>query len=333
MRILEDTKFTFDDVLLEPQYSTVESRHTPCTDSGLGGLPLAPIMIANMETTGTAKMARALGYLDILVPLHRFCTIEEQVVDLLEVKRSYPHLAAVSVGLDDLGRVEKLVDAGAKFLFLDVAYANTKRVKEQFTELVNKYKTANWVVGNTADDDCVTEFLCSGAVAVKVGVGPGRTCKTREVTGCGVPQLSAIIECAKGYNDTLHPIIADGGIRSSGDIVKALAAGASFVMVGSLFAGCPEASGDVVNGQKRYRGLASKAAQVDRFGKLPEGIVPEGVETFVACQPPALEVAQNLLAGIRQGMAMIGASDLEELREKAVFQRVTTSTILENETR
>jgi IMP dehydrogenase len=174
-----------------------------------------------------------------------------------------------------------------------------------------------------ATADACKRLLDAGAAMVKVGIGPGSVCTTRLVTGCGVPQLSAVAECA-----AVGPIIADGGIKCSGDIVKALAAGATMVMVGSLFAGTDEAAGQRLRGigGKVYYGMASREA-----GRVAGGNVPEGITATVPYAGSAAGIAGELLAGLRQGMAMVGARTLKELREKAIFERVSPATARENQ--
>jgi len=315
---------TYDDVLIRPAYSQLDSRlsadvyTTPrCPTFGR----ISPIIVANMASTATDKMIMAMDEPLVMVPSHRFQDIKTQTAQACLVMHAP---SAASVGLaDKLRWLELLNNFGIEVLFLELAHADTRAAIAEIKEIkyhtsINKI-TLTLVVGNVATADACRRLFDAGADIVKVGVGPGAVCTTRLVTGCGVPQLSAVLECAP-----CGPIIADGGIRTSGDCVKALAAGAKFVMVGSLFAGTDEAGGDVSGGS--YFGMASEMG-----GKVRKGTVPEGISTHVSYRGGARKVVEDLMAGIRQGMAMVGAKTLEELRERAVFQRVSPATVIENQ--
>ncbi len=189
--------------------------------------------------------------------------------------------------------------------------------------------------GSMKSMDSSETLADAGADIIKVGVGPGSHCTTRLVTGCGYPQLSAILEICheRGrMSDRYIPIIADGGIRNSGDIVKAIAAGADFVMTGSLFSGCTEAPGEIVdiNGRKckQYRGMASREAQIGWFGR--DVITPEGETSFVDVKPPYEEILKSLIGGLKSGMSYLGCATIEDLQEKARFIRVSSNTLIEN---
>jgi IMP dehydrogenase len=263
-------------------------------------------------------MFQALAPLGIIVPSHRFQSTEEQLKFHQELG-TWPN--GVSVGIGERERAEAFQNAN--MFFLELAHADSKAAIEETKWLASSFPNSVLVVGNVATADACKRLFDAGADMVKVGIGPGSVCTTRLVTGCGVPQFSAVAECA-----ATGPIIADGGIKCSGDIVKALAAGAAMVMVGSLFAGTDEAAGQRIRGigGKIYYGMASREA-----GKVTDGNVPEGIAATVPYAGSAKAVAEELLAGLRQGMAMVGARTLEELREKAVFQLVSPSTVRENQ--
>jgi len=280
-----------------------------------------------MDTIATLEMALALGPLGILVPFHRFQSVESQIACIVaynrEKKENWAPCSA-AIGIQDNERWATLKNYPLDYLFLDVAHAYTAKVLKLVSAVKNEYK-GELVVGNVATRDAVLALKDAGADMIKIGVGCGSICTTRLVTGCGVPQVGALIECC----DVGIPIIADGGIKVSGDIVKALVLGANAVMIGSLFAGTDESAGSGT-GRRPYRGMASKDAQTDRHGKLPEGIVPEGISTDVPYRGPVRRVAEDLIAGLRQGMAMVGAACLSDLINRKI-QVVSSATKLENE--
>ena len=313
---------TYDDVLIRPGYSTLNSRQDAKPEINFGKYKLSPIIASNMTTIATPRMQAALAPFGCIVPFDRNQSILEEVSCITGARRGMTPIAA-SVGLNDRERTIEVAKL-TEWLFLELAYADSKNALTEIAWLRKEFPNKVIVVGNVATREAVDRLATAGADIVKVGIGPGGVCSTRSVTGCGVPQLSAVIECSQGP----LPIIADGGIRTSGDIVKALAAGAQFVMVGSLLAGTDETPG--MRGSRVYKGMASKDAQVDKNGELPEGIVPEGVSISVPDKGPAKHIILDLLAGLRQGMSMVGARTLTELREKAVFQFVSGSTVIEN---
>lgn len=307
----------FDDLLIRPGYSELESRKSPNIYTHIGAHKIAPIIVANMSSIATQQMAISLAPLDIIVPFHRFQTIQHELEDIKACRIIGIPLSA-SIGLHDRERIEKMADNVCIF-FLELAHAHSKQAAEEIKWIKKNFPHIDLVVGNIATLDAAKFLFDAGADVVKCGIGCGSVCETRQVTGCGVPQVSAIIECSEE-----GPTIADGGIRSSGDCIKALVFGARAVMIGSLFAGTDESVGH--GRQRTYSGMASREAQVDRYGKLPDGIVPEGISVEVPYKGSAVNVAKDLLSGIRQGLAMVGAKNLKELREKAVIQKVSPST-------
>jgi IMP dehydrogenase/GMP reductase len=174
------------------------------------------------------------------------------------------------------------------------------------------------------------EKRVAGASGIKVGIGPGSMCTTRLITGCGVPQLTAVALCAEVGHEKNVPIIADGGVKNSGDIVKALAAGASSVMLGSLLAGTIETPGEIKNGRKLYRGMASKSAQVSWRGGVPEGMAPEGESTFVWVKGHVRDVILELSGGVRSGMSYLNATELSHIAENGLFIRMTSGGLKES---
>jgi len=312
----------FSDVLIRPQYSTLESRLQTSTCVCFGGVVVNPIIVANMITIASSAMYKALSMYGALVPLHRYASEDfrrKEAAICIDHNKSH---VSITVGLNERDTIQKLlVEENVRYVFLELAHADNHYALEEVSWLKKTFPERFIIAGNVATYGAVKRLHDAGADAVKVGCGNGGNCRTRQVTGCGVPHLSAIEECS-AYP---IPIIADGGITSSGDIVKALAAGATMVMVGSLFAGTDEASFSLGDGTHIYHGMASKDA-MELGGKTKDGIIPEGVSTVVKSVGPALKVYSDLIAGIRQGMGLVGARNIVELREKAVFQLVSQRT-------
>ena len=249
--------------------------------------------------------------------------------------------AAVGIAKDTLKRVEKLVEAGGDAVVIDTAHGHSKPVIDKLKEIKKIYSTIDVVVGNIGTADAAKMLVDCGADAVKVGIGPGSICTTRIIAGVGVPQLSAVYDVAEAIHGQGVPVIADGGIRYSGDIVKVLAAGAHCVMIGSLFAGVEESPGETIiyNGRKfkSYRGMGSVEAMQegskDRYFQDAEEdvnkLVPEGISARVPFKGNLNEVVFQLIGGLRSGMGYCGAADLEKLR-KAKFIRITSAGMIES---
>ena len=250
--------------------------------------------------------------------------------------------AAVGVGTDLLERAKALVDAHVDVLVLDSSHGHSKGVLDAAETLKTAFPDVQMIVGNVATAEATAGLIERGADAVKVGIGPGSICTTRIVTGAGVPQVTAIAECSKVADKKGIPIIADGGIRFSGEVVKAIAAGAQSVMIGSLFAGTQEAPGETILYQgrtfKAYRGMGSlgamKAGSADRYfqeGEAPlSKLVPEGIEGMVPFKGNLENVVTQLVGGLRSGMGLTGCASIRELREKAQFVRVTAAGLKES---
>jgi len=249
--------------------------------------------------------------------------------------------AAVGIGGDSMDRIDELVKAEVDAIVMDTAHGHSKYVLETLRKAKAKYPNKEFVVGNIATAQAATDLVLAGADAVKVGIGPGSICTTRVIAGVGVPQLSAIYNVAKAVKDAGIPVIADGGLRYSGDIVKALAAGASSVMAGGLFAGVEESPGETILFQgrkfKAYRGMGSleamQAGSKDRyFQDMEEDIkklVPEGIAARVPYKGTLYEVLFQLIGGLRAGMGYCGAKDIQSLHH-AKFVRITSSGMAES---
>lgn len=247
--------------------------------------------------------------------------------------------AAIGVTSDVLDRVERLVKAGADVFVIDTAHGQSEGVLKTIKNIKQKYPDIELIAGNVATYEGTRDLIEAGADCVKVGIGPGSICTTRVVTGIGVPQITAVLEAVKAANELNVPIIADGGIKYSGDVTKAIAAGASVVMIGSLFAGTEESPGEdiYVEGRrfKSYRGMGSLGAMdsgsSDRYFQTEtKKYVPEGVEGRVPFKGKVGEVVYQLVGGLRSGMGYTGCKDIEELKTKTKYIKITPATLQEN---
>ncbi len=249
--------------------------------------------------------------------------------------------AAVGVGADVEERVERLMKAGIDMIVVDTAHGHSQSVIDIVKYIKKHYPDMDVLAGNIATAEAAKDLATVGADAVKVGVGPGSICTTRIVSGAGVPQLTAIVDCAEALAGTGIPVLADGGIKYSGDITKALASGASAVMIGSLFAGTEESPGETVLYQgrtyKEYRGMGSLGALErggrDRYqqeGQAPGKLVPEGIEGRVPFKGPLSNVVYQLVGGLKSGMGYCGCRSLSELQQKAQFIRLTQAGLRES---
>jgi IMP dehydrogenase len=336
-------KLTFDDVLLVPQYSDIRTRE----DIDLSQEFLAykmdiPIISSNMDLVTGAKMALAMREAGGLGILHRFYNSwEEEQNDIDIFCGDCVAPVAISVGIKDYNESMAKIDYVSRtwretpIVCIDVAHGYHERVKELIKIIRDKYFGCQIIAGNVATWEGYLYLANAGADAIKVGIGPGSACTTRIVTGFGYPQLASILDIAEKRREWLDPklpaIICDGGIRSSGDIVKALAAGADVVMLGNLLAGTNETPGEVIEGvsgrrYRRYRGQSI-------FGTNGERYVKEGVSGFVEEKGPVANVLKYLVGGIRSGLSYAGARNLTELRENAEFVYVSENTILESKPR
>lgn len=338
-----DYLISFNDVLLRPQHSILESRFDsfPFFHCRLGDKTwhLSPIIVANMSSLATVEMYMALSVFGILVPFHRFQSIEAQMADIAVAKEQRTLVLGIdgkgtgpfapvsaTVGLHDRTRTDR-VCASVDIVFLEVAHADSVATLQEISYIKRGRPDIGLVVGNIGTREAALRLYEAGADIVKVGIGSGSCCSTRIVTGCGVPQLSSVFDCSVEG----RLLISDGGHTCGGDIVKSLAAGAKFVMLGSLFAGTDETGQSLGDGTYLYRGMASKDAQIERDGELRSGVVPEGISARVPSRGSARAVAEELIGSIRQGMAMVGAATLDDLREKAVFQLVSPNVVVENQ--
>ncbi|MBH1989410.1 MAG: IMP dehydrogenase [Myxococcaceae bacterium] len=337
---------TFNDVLLVPAYSEIlPSQVDIQTTLGKKLLLKSPILSAAMDTVTESSMAMEMSRLGGLGVIHKNMSREAQVEEVKCVVQSGQRCAAAVGPNPELeARAKALVDAGAKILVLDTAHGHSKGVLNGITALKGWFgEEVVIIAGNIATQEAAKALIDAGADILKVGIGPGSICTTRLVAGVGVPQLTAVLEVSQAAKQHGVGVIADGGIRHSGDITKALAAGAQAVMLGSLIAGCEESPGQVMelNGQrfKYYRGMGSAAAMQkgskDRYGQNDvrdtQKLVPEGVEAKTPYQGHLESVLFQLLGGLRSGMGYLGAATLPDLVKQARFVQITSAGLGESQ--
>jgi IMP dehydrogenase len=334
---------SYDDVLLKPRYSDIRSRAEVSIATQLGnGLDLNfPIIASPMDTISEVAMATALGIAGGTAVIHRYNTPEMEArnvsmaIDLAHVRgtKNITVGAAIGVTGDYLLRAQKVLAAGASFLCVDVAHGHHIMMKEALTILRKEFGSdLHIMAGNVATLEGVNDLADWGATSVRCNIGGGSICSTRVQTGHGVPGLHTLFECAK--TDRAVTLIADGGIRNSGDIVKALAAGADAIMCGSLFSGTDETPGKVIEENdgtrwKVYRGMASKEAQMGWRGKYSSD---EGVSARVPYRGTVKSILEDLQNGIKSGLSYSGARTVSELTARAEFIRQTNSGLSESGT-
>jgi IMP dehydrogenase len=346
---------TFDDVLLVPAYSDVlpsevglEARLTRALSMPMPLLSSAMDSVTESETAITMAREGGIGV------IHKNLAPADQAREVALVKsaevRPGSHVdahgrlrvaAAIGPSRDRDERAAALLEAGCDVLVVDTAHGHSRGVIEAVQALRKAYPQAQIIAGNVATAEGTLALIEAGVDAVKTGIGPGSICTTRVVEGIGVPQISAIADCAEVAEKYGIPIVADGGIKYSGEVTKAIAAGASSVMIGSLFAGTDEAPGEIVERDSRaykvYRGMGSLGAMrkgsKDRYGQgaiSDEKLVPEGIEGQVPHRGPLGPIIQQLLGGLRAGMGYTGSRGIDELRQKARFVRITAAGLRES---
>lgn len=320
---------TYDDVLLVPCKSEVRSRRDPSLETRLTKKRRLkiPIISANMDTITEHKMALAMTEVGGLGVIHRFLSIEQQVEEVRQLKQKNVEIISASIGVNEdfKDRAKAIVAAGCNIITIDIAHGHSVSMMDTLKFLKDTFPEVEVIAGNISTREAALDLIEAGADALKVGIGPGSMCSTRVITGCGVPQLTAVAFCSEVGDAHNVPIIADGGIKCSGDIVKALAAGASTIMTGSLLAATIETPGEIKQGKKTYRGMASKSAQVSWRGVLPEGMAPEGESTKVSVKGHVRDVVLEVCGGIRSGMSYLNAETISDIQKNARFIQMTAS--------
>jgi IMP dehydrogenase len=317
---MSQSAITYDDVLLVPAYNHSESRRLvdiSMTDKrGLLTLKL-PLMSSNMDTITESEMANFMLKSGGVGVLHRFLSVERNISEFK--KCGTPTFVSIGCSEADLERAEALRDAGASYFCIDVAHAHGKYVGKTLKRLRELLSSACIIAGNVATYAGADYLASCGADLIKVGIGGGSVCNTRVKTGFGVPMLTSIQQCAK----TDRSIIADGGIRAPGDVVKALAFGADFVMIGGMLAGTRPTPGApvLVDGRrvKEFRGMASQEAQNSFIGGVPDWRTAEGVSTHVDYRDDEEEIIADIIGGLRSGLTYGGARSIPELQRKLEY--------------
>lgn len=356
-KILEKDALTFDDVLLVPQYSEITPDMADVSTKLTNTFKMnVPFLSAAMDTVSEHKLVTALALTGGLGVIHKNMSIADQAKEVEMVKNyefdNEKHKrvlidkkgrlcvgAAIGVTADMMDRVHALMDAGVDVFVLDSAHGDSKNIINAIKNLRLEYPSMELIAGNVATYEGALDLMKAGASAVKVGMGPGSICTTRIIAGIGVPQLQAVMDCARASKEMNVPIIADGGIKYSGDVVKALAAGANTVMLGGLFATCEEAPGDIYesNGKKyrTYRGMGSIEAMAkgstDRYFQTGhKKFVAEGVQGIVEVKTTVEELVFQLIGGLKAGMGYCGSKDIPTLQEKGTFIKITNNALLES---
>lgn len=361
-----DTKFakkglTFDDVLLIPAESHVLPNEVDLSTQLADNLKLKiPLISAGMDTVTEGPMAIAMALQGGLGVVHKNMSIQAQAGEVANVKSVVVPASATKAAVDDQNRLlcaaavgvtsdtferaEALLKAGADAIVIDTAHGHSAGVLRKIKEIRDHFPDVTLIAGNVATGEATKALYDAGVDVVKVGIGPGSICTTRVVAGVGVPQITAIYDAASVAREYGKPIIADGGIKYSGDVVKALAAGGNAVMLGSMLSGTTEAPGEVFedNGKryKAYRGMGSVGAMAqahgssDRYfqGGVNEAnkLVPEGIEARVEYKGDVSDIIFQIDGGLRSGMGYVGAPDVPTLIEKAQFVQITNAGLRES---
>ena len=336
---------TFDDVALAPKYSEILPSEADTSVELTKNLKLKiPILSSAMDTVTESKMAIAIAKAGGLGIIHRNLEIKKQILEIRKVKRKKLLVgAAVGAGINEFERAKAILKENLDMIVVDTAHGHTKKVSEiiKFIKKIKGKKTA-LCAGNIATPEAAKFLLKLGVDIVKVGIGPGSICTTRLVAGIGVPQLSAILNVRNGIKNKNAKIISDGGIKYSGDLAKAFAAGADAVMIGSLFAGTDEAPGKIIkrNGKlfKVFRGMGSVGAMnkgsADRYFQLKQKdvskYVPEGVEGFAKYKGKIGNIIYKLIGGLRSSMGYLGSKKIKYLRNKPQFFKITKAGFYES---
>lgn len=333
---------SYDDVLLRPRRSNIESRSDPEIESVLVGDMTVekPIISSPMDSVTESEMAQTLSDNGGVGIIHRFLSVDEQCSEVSEVDG----IVGASVGIEnEMERTEELIDAGADFICVDVAHGHLEMCLDTVEQIDQEFDIPI-MAGNVSTEEGAVDLAISGADAIKVGIGPGSHCLTREVAGVGVPQVTAIREVTKGLQrarardkiDGYMPVVADGGIQGSGDIAKALSLGADTVMIGGLFGGCDESPAPIVEVEvqnpvnttetkkyKKTRGMASEDARDDH--SLENSKVAEGDSGLTPYKGSAKNVLNSLSSGVKSSFSYLGAHNIEQARKRANFIKVSSS--------
>jgi len=336
MRIEQDIKLGFKDVMIRPKRSTLKSRSQVNLERNFTFLNSdltwhgIPIMAANMDTVGTFEMALALTKHKLFTAIHKHYTLEQWKQFLQNAPKNIADYIAVSTGTgkQDLKKLADIfiLDPSLKFICIDVANGYSEHFVSFVQRTREQYPDKTIIAGNVVTGEMVEELLLAGADIIKVGIGPGSVCTTRIKTGVGYPQLSAIIECADAAHGLGGQIISDGGCATPGDVAKAFGAGADFVMLGGMFAGHNESGGETIerhgNIYKQFYGMSSETAMDKHVGGVAEYRASEGKTVEVPYKGDVENTLQDILGGLRSTCTYVGAQRLKELTKRTTFIRV-----------
>ncbi len=335
---------TFDDVLILPRFSNILPKKTDISLKLTNKIVLkVPFLSSAMDTVTESRMAIAIGKEGGIGVIHRNLSINKQSLEIKKVKKKKLLVgAAVGTNQEDFDRAKSLIDSGADLIVIDTAHGHSEKVLKTLNKLKKTVGNVPICVGNIATGEAAKKLYNSGADIIKVGIGPGSICTTRMVAGIGVPQISAVMDVKKALNKKKIKIISDGGIKFSGDIAKALAAGADAIMMGSIFAGTDESPGKKfkTGGKifKQYRGMGSigamSAGSASRYfqtkHKDKSKFVPEGVEGRVEYKGKVSKIIYQLQGGLRSSMGYIGAKNLNDINKRAKFIKITKAGFYES---
>ncbi|MBD1109513.1 IMP dehydrogenase [Pelagibacterales bacterium SAG-MED50] len=336
---------TFDDVTLAPKYSEILPSEVNTSTQLTSSLKLkVPLLSSAMDTVTESKMAIAIAKAGGIGVIHRNLDIKKQILEVKKVKKQKLLVgAAVGAGLNEFDRATAIIKEGVNLIVVDTAHGHTKKVGE-IIKFIKRFKNNKIALcaGNIATPEAAKFLIKLGVDIIKVGIGPGSICTTRLVAGIGVPQLSAILSVRNGLKNKNVKIISDGGIKYSGDLAKAFAAGADAVMIGSLFAGTDEAPGKLIkkNGKlfKSFRGMGSVGAMnkgsADRYFQTKQKdiskYVPEGVEGFAKYKGDVGSIIYKLIGGLRSSMGYLGSKNITKLKIKPNFVKITKAGFYES---
>tara|TARA_B100000965_G_scaffold306633_1_gene265568 strand:+ start:263 stop:1327 length:1065 start_codon:yes stop_codon:yes gene_type:complete len=336
---------TFDDVTLVPKYSEVLPSDVDTSIKLTDNIKLrVPLLSSAMDTVTESKMCIKIANSGGLGVIHRNLNIKKQVAEIRKVKKQkFLVGAAVGAGINEFERAKNILKENIDLIVVDTAHAHTKKVAD-IIKKINKIKPKKTALcaGNIATPEAAKFLIKLGVDIIKVGIGPGSICTTRLVAGIGVPQLSAILNVRNGLDKRKVTIIADGGIKFSGDIAKALSAGADAVMIGSLFAGTDEAPGKIIKKDgklfKSFRGMGSIGAMnkgsADRYFQKKQSnsskYVPEGVEGFIKYKGSVSKIVYKLVGGLRSSMGYLGCKQIKNLKNKPKFVKITKAGFYES---
>lgn len=334
--------YTFDDVLLRPQLSEINSREdVDVSVEIVPGIRLtSPIMAANMQSVTSVKLAVALCKAGGMATIDQFRGIEDQVNVIKDIQKEGCITAgAIGTSRDYMERAEALVDAGVTLIVMDTPHAHNFLTKNAISEFRKKYKDFPLIVGNIATREGARFLVDQKVDGIKVGIGPGAACLTRVNTGAGMPQITAIMECFDIANNHGISVIADGGIKIPGSFAKAIAAGGTAAFMGSVFAGSDESPGDIIekdgNKFKEYFGTSSmqakiKRAESDKSFKQGANRFVEGDAGLTKYTGSVSEIVDNYIMGLKSAMSYVGARNIRDFQEKSVFSVLTQNGVLEN---